>query len=72
MKVRGWSNIHQIQAKGLLGDRSNVSQRWVKYQSEMGQILVRGGSNIHQRYRSRVLLEIDQMLVRDGSNISQR
>ena len=51
MKVRGGSNNHQryrSRVKGVVGDRSNVSQRWVKYQSEMGQMVVRGGSNIHQ------------------------
>ena len=52
MVVRDGSNIHQIyrsRVKDLIGDRSNVSQRWVKYQSEIDQMLVRDGSNISQR-----------------------
>ena len=42
---------------------------------EIDQMLVRGGSNIHKRYRSRVkgvVGDTGQMLDRDGSNISQR
>ena len=51
MVVKGGSFNHQryrSRVKGVVGDRSNVSQRWVKYQSEIGPMVVRGWSNIHQ------------------------
>ena len=38
MLVRDESNISQIyrsRVKDLIGDRSNVSQRWVKYPSDI-------------------------------------
>ena len=48
MLVKDGSNIHQMyrsRVKDFIRDRSNISQRWVKYKSEMGQISVRDRSN---------------------------